>query len=315
MNILILSCGTRNKLVEFFKESSEFDNVIVTDCSHQAPALYVADKYYIVPRMTEEGYFSTVLDICVKENIKFVLPLQEEELIVTAKNREQYKAIGVTPIVSEYDKVMMCKDKYVLNNYLNENGICAVPTMLAKEYLRENKEIKDVFVKPRLGAGSIDTFLVNTRKMLEALVEESEEELILQPMIRGKEYGIDVYVDLLSGEVVTCFCKEKLRMRAGETEKSLSVHHEEIEKLVVDTVGLLGLKGPIDVEVMEENGKYYVLEINPRFGGGYPHAYMCGVSFPEYIANNGNGIENIPNFRKYSENVLAMKYSEIVIGK
>ena len=68
MNILILSCGTRNKLVEFFKESSEFDNVIVTDCSQQAPALYVADKYYIVPRMTEDDYFSTILDICVKLN-------------------------------------------------------------------------------------------------------------------------------------------------------------------------------------------------------------------------------------------------------
>ena len=315
MNILILSCGTRNKLVEFFKESSEFDNVIVTDCSQQAPALYVADKYYIVPRMTEDDYFSTILDICVKENIKFVLPLQEEELILTAKERAKYEEIGVIPIVSEYEKVLLCKDKYALNNYLNENGICAVPTMLAKDYLKKNKEIKNVFVKPRMGAGSIDTFSVNTRKMLEALVEESKEELILQPSIQGKEYGIDVYVDLLSGEVVTCFCKEKLRMRAGETEKSISLHHTEIEKLVVKAVRLLGLKGPIDVDVMEENGIYYILEINPRFGGGYPHAYMCGVSFPKYIANNGNSTKNVTTFQQYPENVLAMKYSEIVISK
>lgn len=313
MNILILSCGTRNKLVSFFRESKEYERVIVTDCSEQAPALYVADKYYIVPRMNQDGYFDTLLQICKDEDIDVMLPLQEEELLLIAKNREIFEKVGVTPIVSEYEKVVLCKDKYALNSWLNEKGIPAIPTMLAKDYLENNEEVKDIFVKPRCGAGSINTFAVHSRRLLEALMEEAEEELIVQPKITGKEFGVDVYVDMISGEIITGFCKEKLRMRAGETEKSVSVINKEVEELATHAVSALGLRGPLDVDVMEQDGKYYVLEINPRFGGGYPHAYACGISFPDYIAKNGKGMENAVRRNDYPENILVMKYSEILV--
>ncbi len=313
MNILILSCGTRNKLVEFFKECTDFEKVVVTDCSEQAPALYVADRYYIVPRMNQEGYLDCLLDICKKEAIQLVLPLQEEELLLIAKNKECFAKTGVMPVVSDYEKVLLCKDKYQLNCRLGEQDILAVPTTLAKDFLKQNDEVEEVFVKPRYGAGSINTFAVHSRRLLEALVEEAEDELIVQPSIKGKEFGVDVYVDLISREVITCFCKEKLRMRAGETEKSLSVINSEVEKLVADAVTALGLCGPLDVDVMEQDGKYYILEINPRFGGGYPHAYVCGVSFPEYLARNGRGEQNAVKRNEYPENTLAMKYLEIVV--
>lgn len=313
MNILILSCGTRNKLVSFFKECSEYDKVVVTDCSELAPALYEADRYYIVPRMNQEGYFETLLEICDKEEIGVMLPLQEEELLLIAKNRDRFRDVGVLPIVSEYEKVLMCKDKYALNGWLNEQGILAVPTIRAKDFVAQKKDVEEVYVKPRFGAGSMNTFAVHSSRLLEALVEDIEEELIVQPSIKGKEYGVDIYVDMVSREVVAVFCKEKLRMRAGETEKSLSVIHPEVEKVVTDAVLALGLCGPLDVDVMEQDGKYYILEINPRFGGGYPHAYACGVSFPEYISRNGKGEANFVKTDAYPENVLVMKYSEIVV--
>lgn len=313
MNILILSCGTRNKLVQFFKDSADYENVVVTDCSEQAPALYVADKYYIVPRMNQDGYLDCLIDICKKEKIDLVLPLQEDELLLIAKNKECFLDAGVTPVISDYEKVLLCKDKYALNCWLIERGISAVPTSLAKDFLEQNHEVEEIFVKPRFGAGSINTFAIHSRRLLEALVEDTEEELIVQPGIKGKEFGVDVYVDMLSREVITCFCKQKLRMRAGETEKSLSVINPQVEKLVMDAVSALGLFGPLDVDVMEQDGKYYILEINPRFGGGYPHAYLCGVSFPEYIARNGKGEKNAVKRNEYPENTLAMKYSEIVV--
>ena len=146
-------------------------------------------------------------------------------------------------------------------------------------------------------------------------MEEYDEEFIVQPAIIGKEYGVDIYVDMISGEVVSYFCKEKLRMRAGETEKSLSVRNKTLESLVKETVTKIGLRGPIDIDVLERDGKFYVLEINPRFGGGYPHAYECGVDFPTLIANNCMGIVNKPSDPTYEENVLGLKYSDIVIKK
>ena len=313
MNILILSCGTRNKLVRYFKECKKFDKVIVTDCSEQAPAIYEADKFYIVPRMTEPGYIDCLREICTAEDINVLLPLQEDELLLIAQNQNCFRDMGIVPLVSDYDKVSLCKDKYMLNLQLREQGINAVSTFLAEEYLDTAKNQMDVFVKPRFGAGSINTMRVRTKKMLEALILESETELIVQPRIQGKEYCVDVYVDTEAGEVVAYFCKEKLRMRAGETEKSISVKNDKIKELVIKAVSYLQLRGPLDVDVMEQNGEFYVLEINPRFGGGYPHAYECGISFPNCIACNALKERNLVCADEYPEEIIAMKFSDIII--
>ena len=71
--ILILSCGTRNKLVRFFKEAFHSlpggGRVIVTDCSPWAPALYEADAFYLVPPMKDPGYEDRILEICMREQV------------------------------------------------------------------------------------------------------------------------------------------------------------------------------------------------------------------------------------------------------
>lgn len=313
MNILILSCGTRNKLVQYFKECNEFEKVVVTDCSKQAPAIYEADKYYVVSRMTEPGYMDCIKEICEKEDINVLLPLQEDELLLIAQNEKIFSDIGVLPLISDFDKVSLCRDKYLLNSGLIEQGINAVSTVLAADYLATAKEKVDVFVKPRFGAGSINTMGVRTKRLLEALMEEAETELVVQPRMSGNEYGVDVYVDTISGEVVAWFCKEKLRMRAGETEKSKSVKNDQIKDLVFKAVSFLQLRGPLDVDVMEQDGEYFILEINPRFGGGYPHAYECGVSFPKCIACNARKESNPVCLDVYQEDTVAMKFSDIIV--
>lgn len=312
MNVLILSCGTRVKLLEYFKNSKDWDKVVATDCSEDAPALLVADKPYIVPRMTEPGYLDGIVEICKSEEIDMVIPLQEDELVLIADNLEIFEKNEIKVAISDKEKIRLCKDKLLLAKELDKLGYKAVETYTAKEYLAQKEDDMDVYVKPRFGAGSVDTYHVTDGKLLEALVKSSDTELIVQPAVKGNEYGIDIYTDMISGEVITCFCKKKIRMRAGETEKSLSVIIPELEKTVADAVQALKLKGPLDMDVMEEDGKYYILEINPRFGGGYPHAYGCGVDFMKYLAVNAGGEANAVQRNNYKENVLAMKYSDIL---
>lgn len=312
MNILILSSGTRNKLVEYFKNSENIDRVIATDLSENAPALYSADAYYLAPKMTDPSYLDFVLSVCKKENIKGVLPLFEEELLFIAERRNVFLENNVFPIISEYEKIKLCKDKYALNSFLEKEGIPAVKTYLANDFEMKEKDEKGVFIKPRYGAGSVNTFLVHSKKLLDAIIEESSEELIIQPKADGEEYGVDVYVDFISKKPVRCFVKKKLRMRSGETEKSVSVVSKDIADFAMNAVYKTGLLGPVDLDIFVENGSCRVLEINPRFGGGYPHAQECGMDVPSLIANNINGIESKEGFT-YKDGVVAMKYSEIVI--
>lgn len=313
MRILILSCGTRCKLVEYFKDRKNgFDKVVVTDCSKYAPALYVADSFYIVSRMDAPTYLEELYQICQDEQIDVILPLQDEELLLIARERKKFERMGILVAISGYEQLKLCKDKYELNRYLNSKGILAVKTFLAEEVLKDGNWAGEVFAKPRYGAGSVGAIKVKNRQFLKALVEECDDELIVQPYIQGKEYGVDVYVDYQTGEVITVFCKEKIRMRAGETEKSMSVKIPEIEKIVREAVTSLGLRGALDLDVFECQGLFYILEINPRFGGGYPHAYECGINFPKLLAINAQKEVNSSAEWDYKEKVIALKFSDII---
>ena len=96
MNILILSCGTRNKVVQYFKKAlAGQGSVIATDMSPNAPALYDADKHYIVPRMSAPGYIDVIFDICKKEKISGVLSLIDPELSLLAEHEAAFNDVIV----------------------------------------------------------------------------------------------------------------------------------------------------------------------------------------------------------------------------
>ena len=134
MNILILSAGTRNKVVEYFKENvGDKGKVVATDCSNLAPAVYEADVFYLVPRITAPGYIEQILDICVKEKIDGVFSLIDPELSLLARERERFLAVGATPILSDYELVETCFDKYRMFELLTGMGIPTGQCYLSKE--------------------------------------------------------------------------------------------------------------------------------------------------------------------------------------
>lgn len=323
MTILILSCGTRNKLVRFFKETFAScpggGRVVVTDCSPWAPALYEADEHYLVPRMTQPGYLEHILQICRKEKVDGILPLFEDELDLMAENRALFEEEGIRVIVSGARTVALCRDKYRFYRHLTDNGLPALNTCEGlAQFLTAREEGKmdfPVFVKPVRGCGSVGISRVEDMELLQVLCRHSEDGLLIQQFADGEEFGADIYVDLLSRRPVAIFTKKKVRMRAGETEKSLSVKDEKLFDLIERTVSTLELAGPVDMDIFKVDGQYYISEINPRFGGGYPHAYHCGMNVPALIANNLAGQENVPSIGAYEAGMCMMKYSDEICMK
>lgn len=320
MNILILSCGARNKLVQYFKEKENgITKVVGADCSVHAPALYAADSHYIIPRMSSPDYAETVLSICEKEKIDAVLPLQEDELALTASLREQYLRAGVMPIVSPLHTIELCRDKYAFYQHLQKNDLPALMTYrqfsdFQADY-QDGKISLPVFIKPVRGCGSIGIQKVENMELLSALCKYSSEEMLIQQFAGGEEYGADLYIDMLSHRPVSIFVKKKLRMRAGETEKSISVKDPLLFDLIKETAASLSLSGPIDMDIFKTDDSYYISEINPRFGGGYPHAHACGVNFPSLIAANIAGRENPDTVGNYEEDICMLKYTDLMTLK
>lgn len=315
MNILITSVGTRVKIVEYFKrELKGIGKVIATDMSNLAPALYEADKFYIVPQIHDSTYIDKLLDICKKENVNCLFTLIDPELSLLAKNMDKFLEIGVKPLVSKYDAIELAFDKYKMFTYLCSSGFKTPKTYIDKnEFYNDlnNKKINfPILVKPCKGSASINIIKINTKEELDVLIENNKE-LIIQEFVEGKEIGADVYIDPISKKVVSIFTKEKIKMRAGETDKSRSFKDEKLFKLITELAQKIGYEYMIDLDIIKTNNEYYILEINPRFGGGYPHAYELGVNFPKLIINSVNRIENKENIGNYTENAYMMKYNEV----
>ena len=319
MNVLLLSVGTRNKVVQYFKKTfAGAGKVVVTDMSQYAPAIYEADKFYKVPRMTDDGYIDVVFDICKKEKIDGVLTLIDPELSLLAKYKDNFAELGVTVIGSSYELCERALDKMEMYTWLKEHGY-----KCAKSYVDKEEFYKDVekgiinypvFVKPVRGSASIAISKVYDKETVELLFAHSEG-LMIQEFLNGQEIGADVYIDLISGEIVSIFTKKKMLMRAGETDKAVSFKDEKLFDLIEKFVKESGYRGQIDIDIFEIDGEYYVSEVNPRFGGGYPHAYECGCDHVKLILNNLQGKANDKNIGAYDENVYMMKYNEIKILK
>ena len=317
MNILILSAGTRDKVVQYFKrEIGANGKVVATDCSNLAPAVYEADAFYLVPRITAPGYMDQILDICKKEKINGVFSLIDPELSMLAKERARFEEIGVTPIVSKYDLVETCFNKYKMYELFNNMNIPTAKCYVSKDAFYEAKEKGEisypVFVKPVCGSASMHINKVSSDEELEGLFH-MYEDLMIQEFMDGTEYGADVYIDMISGKVMSLFVKEKIKMRAGETDKSVSIKDEGLFKQIVEFVEAAGFNGMIDIDIFKIGDTYYFSEVNPRFGGGYPHAYECGVNMPRQVLTNLRGEENFVDVGNYKENIVMMKYNEVMI--
>ena len=317
MNILILSAGTRNKIVQYFKKAVGEDGaVIATDCSNLAPAVYEADKFYLVPRITAVDYLDRILDICRKERIDGVFSLIDPELSLLAKERERFLAVGTTPVISPWELVETCFDKYRMYQLLCEMRIPTANCYLKREdfaeALAEGKISFPVFVKPVRGSASINISKASSMEEIDVLFR-LYDDLMIQEYMDGQEYGADVYIDMISGKCTSIFVKKKIKMRAGETDKSVSVKDGALFTLLQNFVEKCGFCGMIDIDIFEINGTFYISEVNPRFGGGYPHAYACGVNMPKQVTANLSGRENPVRIGEYPENICMMKYNEVAI--
>ena len=138
---------------------------------------------------------------------------------------------------------------------------------------------------------------------------------VVTEYLNGQEIGADCYIDMISGEVVSIFTKKKLVMRAGETDKAVSFKDEKLFDIIKKFCKEFGFSGQIDIDIFDIDGEYYISEVNPRFGGGYPHAYECGANHMKLIVNNLKGIKNEVNIGAYEDGIYMMKYNEVKIIK
>lgn len=302
MNILFTCAGRRTYLLKYFKEQLAGSGLIVgTDMQLSAPALSVADVAEEVPAVYAENYIDVTLDICRRHNISLLLSLNDLELPILAANRAKFEAAGVKIVVSSEKVIDICFDKFKTAAFVESIGLLTPKTFVdynqAVEAIKSGELHFPLVLKPRWGSGSIGIEFVEDFEELEMVyrllhkkikktilstASKGEDYILIQEKISGPEYGLDVMNDL-DGNHVAVSVKRKLAMRAGETDKAVTVDNEEIRCIGKRLGEALHHVGNLDCDVLERDGQYYVLELNPRFGGGFPFSYEAGVNMPKAI--------------------------------
>ncbi|MFC3039842.1 ATP-grasp domain-containing protein [Virgibacillus xinjiangensis] len=322
MNILICSTGSRVKFVQYLKKALVNEGggkVIAADWDKYSPSLYAADEGEVIPRVDEEGYIEAIADLCRKHEIAGIVPVLDEEVPMLAEHKDTFDELGVALVLSNRDMVEICCDKLKTYEYVKERSLPGVPTYNllseAQAGLERGELDFPLVVKPEDGKASQGVQVVETESELEEAVA-NDGEYIIQPHLKDREYGVDVYIDMNSGELVDLFVKEKFEMSGGATSKSISVRNDELEGLVRDFISQADFAGPIDIDCFEYNGKFYLSEVNPRFGAGYVHAYEAGCDFMTYIVRNLKEETN-PSYQgsSYEDGIAMMKYTDVMLRR
>jgi len=243
-----------------------------------------------------------------------LVPLIDPELEVLARQRERFFSEGIMIVVSPLKTVEISFDKYLTYKFGIENNIPVPKTIIdiaeAEQMLEDGELSWPVMVKPRKGSASAHIYKCGNMLELCAAFETAPMPMI-QEFMHGDEYGYDIFADK-DYLPVSVFCKRKISMRAGETDKAVSVNDPEFIELGKKIVESLEIFGPLDADVMISSEGPKLLELNPRFGGGYPCSHLCGADFPRKLVNMRRDIELTPDLESQTSGTLMFKQDEII---
>ncbi len=306
-------------MMDFRKSLSGKGIVVGTDNWSVAPALFLADKMYVTPKITDPRYMEEVLAICEKEKIRAVSTFIDPEIEVLAAHRQEFLDRGILPLCPSYHTAQLCMDKYLMFQHLRSKGVRTVLTYRNLQDFEAGLAAGEiafpVFIKPVKGSGSVGARRVNDMETLRELIAEGAHDYIIQELMTEGDCDADVYVDCISHEVVSIFSKRKIETRIGGASKTISFKDPALFAFVEEVVSVLELSGPCDMDFFLKDGQYYLSEINPRFGGAYLHAYGAGVDFVQFIMKNMDGEACEPQIGQYDEGVLMLMYDDVVIAR
>lgn len=303
MNILLTSVGRRSYMIKYFKDALEGKGLVHAANSVETYAMKIADQSILTPLIYDGNYIDFLLDYCLEYKINVVISLFDIDLPVLSRNKQKFFENNISVIVSDIEFIQICNDKWLTHNFLIENGFNAPNSFLSVTDVLKALESKTInfplIIKPRWGMGSIGIFEVDNHEELLILYQktlnsiknsylkyESNQELdksvIIQEKLIGDEYGIDIFNNL-GGEYITCIPKKKLAMRAGETDSAEIIESNELIEIGERLSRTSKHIGNLDVDCFYVDNRFYILEMNCRFGGQYPFSHLAGVNFPKAI--------------------------------
>ncbi|MGH9348887.1 MAG: sugar transferase [Vicinamibacterales bacterium] len=314
-NILVSSAGRRVGLQDILREALRDaglrGEVMAADMSPLSAAFHSADRSFLVPPCDDEGFIPAVLEICEGQGIRLVVPTIDTELPCYAANRDRFAAMGTTVAVSTPEVIAIARDKAMTNGWLRRNGF-PVPRQAPLEAVRHDPAgwPLPLVVKPRTGSASAGIVFATRRAQL-ALLDEARG-YVVEERLAGVEYTIDV----LAAAGGRCLCavpRRRMEVRGGEIAKAQTCRIPDLEALACGICETLpGAYGVLNIQVIVGHSGPAVIEINPRFGGGFPLTWEAGGRYPAWMLEEILGRPSTASRDAWTSGVTMLRYDAAV---
>lgn len=314
-NILLLSAGRRVSLLRGFKDACANENIKVFAADmfpDISSACNVADDSFELPHVLSNQYSDSLLKLCLNQNIQLVIPTIDTELPVLSNIREKFLKLDIKIVVSDAELISICNDKRLTALFFEENNL-STPKLYSKDDLNY-----PILVKPYDGSLSKGVELLRSSNELTSTITENPKNIYCEYVDHDEndEFTIDVYFDRL-GSLKCVVPRQRVEVRGGEVSKGLTVRNSIIALLQENLAELKGARGCLTFQAFVNRQTHDVkfIEINPRFGGGYPLTRLAGADYQNWLVQEYLLGQDIEYFDQWRENTLMLRYdAEIIVA-
>jgi carbamoyl-phosphate synthase large subunit len=312
LNILVTAASRRVPLVRAFQHAlarlGVRGAVVATDVNPLSPAVHVADHAFRVPLSSDPGYIDTILDVCRRERIGLVVPTIDDELELFGASLGRFAALGVRVSASPAQTAAICNDKHATSVHLRRHGVSAAEAWLPKALPAELRF--PLFVKPRIGRGSVGAFPTPDRRALEFFLDYVEDPIV-QEYLDGPEFTIDVFCDF-DGNAIAVVPRERVVIRAGVIDRGRTSRDPALLDLGMACARALRFAGAVNIQCRVVRGVPTVFEINPRFSGGIHLSIAAGADFPGWLVEMVLGRTVAPRIGSFTDNLWMTSYESAI---
>ncbi|MEZ5417983.1 MAG: ATP-grasp domain-containing protein [Vicinamibacterales bacterium] len=311
LNVLVTAGSRRVPLVRAFQRAvaqHRGGSVIVTDVNPLSPAVHAANRAYRVPLATAPDYIDAILDICLGERVRLVVPTIDDELVLFGRAAARFREHGIRVAASPAQTAELCDDKYAACRFLNERGIAAAPSWLPGEVPAD--AAYPLFIKPRRGRGSVGAFAVRSARDLE-FFSQYVPDAVVQTFLDGPEYTIDMLCDF-SGQPLSIVPRLRDVIRAGVTDRGRTVNDPALIQVGRRCAATLQFAGAVNIQCRVVDGRPVIFEINPRFSGGIPLTIQAGADLPRMLVDLAAGLRVAPAIGRFRDNLWMASYETSV---
>ncbi|WP_408897257.1 ATP-grasp domain-containing protein [Nocardioides sp. R1-1] len=313
--VLVTSAGQRVSLVRAFRqELARIDpEGQVLTCDHRpewSPACQVADGTFAVPRADAPEYADVLVAECVRRQVAVVVPTIDTELLPLARARQRFADAGVQVVVSSPELVATCRDKRLTSAFFRERGI-EVPAPVDP-----SAPTFPLFVKPYDGSRSAGAAVIRDPEDLRH-ARRDEERLMFMEYLDGEHYEehtVDLYYDR-QHELRCLVPRRRLQVRAGEVSKAVTSRNALVPFLAERMARVEGAAGCLTAQFFLDpvGGRIVGIEVNARFGGGYPLSYHAGANYPRWILDEYVRDLPVAPYDDWRDQLLMLRYDDEVI--